>query len=100
MKLIFLPKGGQGFSQGSIFPIMEIPVTGEGAEKTSLNDFQWWAPTDKWQQWLKKNPRDWKAESNSYLDLTADQIFEMFDLRGSDPIISFDEFYSILEQGA
>ena len=98
MKLIFLPKGGQGFSQGSIFPIMEIPVTGEGAEKTSLNDFQWWAPTDKWQQWLKKNPRDWKAESNSYLDLTADQIFEMFDLRGSDPIISFDEFYSILEQ--
>ena len=98
MKLIFLPKGDQGFSQGSIFPIMEIPVTGEGAEKTELTDFQWWAPTDKWQQWLKKNPRDWKAESNPYLDLTADQIFEMFDLRGSDPVISFEDFYSILEQ--
>jgi hypothetical protein len=98
MKLIFLPKGGQGFSQGSVFPIMEIPVTGEGAESTTLKDFQWWAPTDKWQQWLKKNPRDWKAESSSYTDLTADQVFEFFDSLDSSPIISFDEFHSLVEQ--
>lgn len=94
MKLIFLPKGGQGFSEGSIFPIMEVPVTGEGGEKTTLSDFQWWAPTDKWQQWLKKNPREWKAESNSYSDSSSEDVFEM----SSDPVISFGEFYSLLEQ--
>ena len=97
MKLIFLPKGGQGFSQGSVFPIMEIPITGEGGEKTELNDFQWWAPTDKWQQWLKKHPRDWKAESTSYLELTADQIFEIFNQKDSSPIISYSDFNSLFE---
>jgi len=97
MKLIFLPKGSQGFSQGSVFPIMEIPLTEEGSEKVDLNDFQWWAPTDKWQQWLKKNPRNWKAESENYPDLTSDKIFEFFSSKGNS-VISFDEFYSILEK--
>ncbi len=98
MKLIFLPKGGQEFSRGSVFPIMEIPVSGKGGEEIELNDFQWWAPTEKWQEWLKKNPRDWKAESDSSAELTTDQIFELFDLRNSRDVFSYDEFYSLLEQ--
>ena len=100
MKLLFFPKGGEGISQGSIFPMMEIPTAGEG-EKTSLNDFQWWAPTDKWQEWLKKNPREWKAESKEF---TSDEIYDLLiESFGSieedgSSVMGFNEFHQILEE--
>lgn len=103
MKLIFLPKGGQGISKGGIFPVMEVPTTADGAEKTDLNDFQWWAPTDKWMEWLKKHPRDWKAESVE-VEYDQDEIYnlvmEYFDPRNyvEEGVIGFDEFDRIWEE--
>jgi len=50
---------------GSVFPILSLPTNVQGTP-TDLNDFQWWGYTDKWQEWLKKNPRSWTAEAESY----------------------------------
>jgi hypothetical protein len=59
----------------NIFPIMSIPLDLEG-EETDLNDFQWWAYTDKWKKWLDANPREWKAESHDVRFDKAEQILE------------------------
>ena len=102
MKLIFLPKGGEGINKDGVFPIMEVPTSAEGAEKTSLNDFQWWAPTDKWQEWLKKHPRDWKAESEE-VEYDQEEIYnlvlEYFDPRNyvEPGVVGFEDFDRIWE---
>lgn len=101
MKLIFLPKGGAGISDGGSFPIMEVPMSADGAEKTTLNDFQWWAPTDKWQEWLKKNPRSWKAESEVFdQEEVYNMIMESFNSYDEDPesVMGFEEFSSLFEE--
>lgn len=101
MKLIFLPKGGAGISDGGSFPIMEVPMSAEGAEKTTLNDFQWWAPTDKWQEWLKKNPRSWKAESEVFdQEEVYNMIMEAFNSYDEDPesVMGFEEFSNLFEE--
>jgi hypothetical protein len=66
--MILLFKKGSSFTgpaksgdKSSIFPIMNLPVYDDG-EKVELNDFQWWSYTDKWNEWLKANPRAWTAE--------------------------------------
>lgn len=59
----------------NIFPIMSVPLDLEG-EETDLNDFQWWAYSDKWNEWLKDNPREWKAESHDVRFDKAEQILE------------------------
>lgn len=101
MKLIFLPKGGGGINKGGVFPIMEVPTTPEGSEKVTLNDFQWWAPTDKWQEWLKKHPREWKAESVEYdQEEVYNLVMEYFNPLNhvESGAIGFEEFGRIWEE--
>jgi hypothetical protein len=116
--MILLFKSGSVFSRstndeeaGSIFPLISIPTNVEG-ESTELNDFQWWSYTDEWQQWLKKNPREWQAESQHYLNNiqtwvdelleTEDFYRQFFDFQARSllkkgKISSFDDFLKIYE---
>ena len=68
----------------SIFPLMQLPLDAKG-EETDLNDFQWWSYSDKWEEWLKKNPRDWKAESIQIndSDIDFDSLLESLIERGN-----------------
>jgi hypothetical protein len=64
MILLFPSKGK--LVEGQSLPLIQIPLSSlEGGQSVELNDFQWWAKTSTWQSWLKKNPRSWKAESES-----------------------------------
>ena len=98
--IVFFPKDKSNFADGQLLPLLEIPVNQEG-QKVELNDFQWWAPTPKWEQWLKSNPRDWKAESeHPAFKGSTKEIFEF--LVGSGEIdsrvVSFAEFSSLMEE--
>ena len=98
--VVFFVKEDSKFSRGQLVPFMEIPVNQEG-EKVELNDFQWWAPTEKWDQWLKANPREWKAESeNPIFKKSTREIFESLVEGGKiDPsVVSFSEFSSLMEE--
>ena len=98
--VVFFTKENSKFSQGQLVPFMEIPVNQEG-EKVELNDFQWWAPTEKWDQWLKANPREWKAESeNPIFKKSTREIFESLveDGKINPSVVSFTEFSSLMEE--
>jgi hypothetical protein len=98
--VVFFPKDKSNFSDGQILPLLEIPINQEG-EKIELNDFQWWAPTPKWEQWLKSHPRDWKAESeHPAFKGSVEDIFEsLVDSGEIDPqVVSFAEFSSLMEE--
>jgi hypothetical protein len=97
--VVFFPKGKSTFSEGQLIPLMEVPVNQEG-QKVDLNDFQWWAPTPKWENWLKAHPRDWKAESeHPIFSKSTKEIFEsLVDEGNIDPlVVSFSEFSSLME---
>ena len=98
--IVFFTKEKSSFTEGQMMPLIELPV-GQGGEKVELNDFQWWAPTDKWDAWLKAHPRDWKAESEDpEFDESVEELFESLVNDGTiDPyLVSFDEFYSLMEE--
>ena len=98
--VVFFPKDKNNFTEGQLLPLLEIPVNQEG-EKIELNDFQWWAPTPKWDQWLKSHPRDWKAESeHPAFKGSTKEIFEsLVDSGEIDPqVVSFSEFSSLMEE--
>jgi hypothetical protein len=86
-------------SEGSTFPIISLPVNEEGSP-TELNDFQWWAYTDQWNQWLKKNPREWTAESQESPVDKAEKIWEEI-FNQPNPYAQFFNFQatSVLEKG-
>jgi hypothetical protein len=67
--------GEEPGSEENIFPLMNLPLTLEG-EEMELNDFQWWAYSDKWQKWLDANPREWQAESEDRRFKKAESILE------------------------
>jgi hypothetical protein len=103
--MILLFKKGSKFTgpsksgeKSSIFPLINLPVYNEG-EKVELNDFQWWSYTDKWNEWLEKNPRSWTAESEEIgedLQKLAEEIF-----KGEDPYRKFFNFQAekIISEG-
>lgn len=96
--MIVLLKKGLTYKAGDLFPIISIPVYSQG-EKQELKDFQWWCPTKEWNEWLKKNPRSWTAESIEFSEGDYNSLYEIF---GSskliDPkVLSFGEFKSLLE---
>jgi hypothetical protein len=98
--VVFFPKDKSNFTDGQLLPLLEIPVN-QGGEKVELNDFQWWAPTPKWDQWLKSHPRDWKAESeHPIFKGSTKEIFEsLVDSGEIDPqVVSFSEFSSLMEE--
>ena len=97
-----------------IFPIVNLPLDAEG-DDMELNDFQWVAPTDRWLEWLKENPRDWQAESEdsryefdyilveSYSTEEDPYLFlfqpQNYDQPTSESYLqSFDEFAQIYEE--
>ena len=98
--IVFFPKDKSNFTDGQLLPLLEIPVNQEG-QKVELNDFQWWAPTPKWEQWLKSHPKDWKAESeHPAFKGSTKEIFESLVGSGEiDPkVVSFSEFSSLMEE--
>ena len=98
--IVFFPKDKSNFTDGQLLPLLEIPIGQEG-QKVELNDFQWWAPTPKWEQWLKSHPRDWKAESeHPAFKGSVEDIFESLVNSGEiDPqVVSFAEFSSLMEE--
>jgi len=61
--ILLLPNKGS-LGAGQTMPMIQVPISAiEGGEFVELNDFQWWAKTSDWQNWLKSNPRTWQAES-------------------------------------
>ncbi len=108
-------KGMPSDKDSNIFPLMSIPLDLAGQE-TDLNDFQWWAYTDKWQKWLDANPRSWQAESVDYRLDKAERLIESFtsetnpasdylkhqakNLWETKKISSFDEYAALLESEA
>ena len=86
-------------AEGNTFPLISLPVN-EAGSPTELNDFQWWAYTDQWNQWLKKNPREWTAESEESQIDKAEKIWEEVFNRPN-PYSQFFNFQvsSVLEKG-
>lgn len=86
-------------AEGNTFPLISLPVNETGSP-TELNDFQWWAYTDQWNQWLKKNPREWTAESEESQIDKAERIWEEVFNRPN-PYSQFFNFQvsSVLEKG-
>ncbi len=64
--IILLAKDGK-YSMGNDFPIFTIPLEMKGATSQSLEDFQWWAYSKDFREWLKKNPREWVADSEDMI---------------------------------
>ena len=85
--------------EGNTFPLISLPVNETGSP-TELNDFQWWAYTDQWNQWLKKNPREWTAESEESQIDKAERIWEEIFNRPNPYSQFFNfQFSSVLEKG-
>ena len=86
-------------AEGNTFPLISLPVNETGSP-TELNDFQWWAYTDQWNQWLKKNPREWTAESEESQIDKAERIWEEIFNRPNPYSQFFNfQFSSVLEKG-
>jgi len=87
------------YAEGNTFPLISLPVNETGSP-TELNDFQWWAYTDQWNQWLKKNPREWTAESEESQIDKAEKIWEEI-FNQPNPYSQFFNFQvsSVLEKG-
>jgi len=73
--------------EANLFPLMSLPLDMEGTE-TDLNDFQWWAYSDKWNEWLEKNPRDWQAESKTSDFDKAEAVLESM-VTAKDPLTGY-----------
>jgi hypothetical protein len=98
--IVLFKKENSDFSKGQLMPLVELPVGQEG-EEIYLNDFQWWAPTDKWENWLKANPREWKAESEEPIyKKSSEEIFESLTKEDIiDPsVVNFEEFSKLMEE--
>ena len=99
--MIVLFKKGEIYKAGGVFPVVSIPVEGEGEAK-DFNDFQWWAPTDKWNTWLKANPRSWQAESEEAEKDFKKRLYESLVEEGEidSKVLDFTSFNSLLEEDA
>lgn len=99
--MIVLFKKGETYKAGGVFPVVSIPVEAQG-EKKDFNDFQWWAPTDKWNSWLKANPRSWQAESEESEKDFKKRLYESLvkedEIDGK--VLDFTSFNSLLEADA
>jgi len=99
--MIVLFKKGEIYKAGGVFPVVSIPVEAQG-EKKDFNDFQWWAPTDKWNSWLKANPRSWQAESEETEKDFKKRLYESLVKEGEidGKVLDFTSFNSLLEADA
>jgi hypothetical protein len=99
--MIVLFKKGETYKAGGSFPVVSIPVEAQG-EKKDFNDFQWWAPTDKWNTWLKAHPRSWQAESEETEKDFRKRLYESLVKEGEidSKVLDFTSFNSLLEADA
>jgi len=99
--MIVLFKKEETYKAGGVFPVVSIPVEGQGEAK-DFNDFQWWAPTDKWNTWLKANPRSWQAESEETEKDFRKRLYESLVEEGEidAKVLDFTSFNSLLEADA
>jgi hypothetical protein len=99
--MIVLFKKEETYKAGGVFPVVSIPVEGKGEAK-DFNDFQWWAPTDKWNTWLKANPRSWQAESEETEKDFRKRLYESLVEEGEidSKVLDFTSFNSLLEADA
>lgn len=95
--MINLIQKGQKYKMGDVFPLINVPVNSKG-KQVEFTDFQWWAPTDKWEAWLKANPRSWQAESEDYSEEKRKLYESLVEKKEIDPLVlDFEKFNSILE---
>lgn len=87
------------------FPIFSIPVGMENSTTQSLTDFQWWAYSTDFQKWLKENPREWTADSESMekygsLENFIKENFQIQSTIGSsdESVLSFDAYQNDLNE--
>jgi len=99
--MIVLFKKEETYKAGGVFPVVSIPVEAQGEAK-DFNDFQWWAPTDKWNTWLKANPRSWQAESEETEKDFRKRLYESLVEEGEidSKVLDFTSFNSLLEADA
>ena len=99
--MIVLFKKEETYKAGGVFPVVSIPVEAQGEAK-DFNDFQWWAPTDKWNTWLKANPRSWQAESEETEKDFRKRLYESLIKEGEidGKVLDFTSFNSLLEADA
>jgi len=109
--IILLPKATE-YKIGEDFPFLTIPLGMEGAESASFEDFQWWAESSKFQNWLKANPREWVADSEDFtkygsveqylLECYGYQIDNINDIdviiNEKNKVVSFSEFSKLNEE--
>lgn len=96
--MINLIQKGLKIKRGEVFPLINIPINGKGRE-VEFTDFQWWAPTDKWDNWLKSNPRAWQAESEEYREEKRKLYESLVEKKEIDPLVlDFEGFNAILEE--
>ena len=97
--MIVLFKKGEVYKAGDSFPLISIPIETEG-ESREFNDFQWWAPTDKWNEWIKAHPRDWQAESEIQEENFRKKLYENLVTEGeiNPAVLDFNSFNLILEE--
>lgn len=85
------------YKQGDVFPFVPLPPLSEiGGEEQGLSDFQWWSYTSDWDNWLKKNPTKWKAESLTQ-DYGSLGLFEEFIGEDERIVLDFSDFDQLLE---
>lgn len=108
MAVIILPKNTE-YVLGNDFPIITIPMTMENAESSSFEDFQWWAKSDDFANWLKANPRQWVADSEDLSKYTGNlteylrECRERYDeesLISESNVISFADFERMVSESA
>jgi len=99
--MIVLFRKGATYKMGGALPIVSIPIGAEG-EQREFNDFQWWAPTDKWNAWLKSHPRDWQAESETYHEDLKKRLYESLvaEKEIDTKVLDFASFSALLEDEA
>ena len=105
--IIILPKNTE-YKLGNDFPLISIPMTMENAESASFEDFQWWAYSKDFRNWLKANPREWVADSEDlskytgslteYLRECMDKAESEEDLINDSKVISFDDFQKMISE--
>jgi hypothetical protein len=96
--MIVLFRKGATYKLGGVLPIVSIPI-GTPGEPREFNDFQWWAPTDKWNAWLKANPRDWQAEAIVYNQDIKKRLYESLvaEKEIDTKVLDFASFSALLE---
>jgi len=92
--LTIIPNGT--LKKGDPFPMIDVPtdVTGTDYTDFELEDYQWWAYSKSFNDWLKTSGRSWKAsESEHSKEIEAlVEKWKTEKIKDGNPVMSFAEF--------